>query len=90
MEYMGVASGCGCKEVYRFPHYFSRNMPHGMPHLLPQHAHAPHTLTKLTATIVVSLQCMLQNVINYKHITNTSTLHMVYKKLGANTQQHII
>ena len=19
MEYMGVASGCGCKEVYRFP-----------------------------------------------------------------------
>ena len=20
MESMGVASGCGCKEVYRFPH----------------------------------------------------------------------
>ena len=20
VEYMGVASGCGCKEVYRFPH----------------------------------------------------------------------
>ena len=20
MKYMGVASGCGCKEVYRFPH----------------------------------------------------------------------
>ena len=20
MEFMGVASGCGCKEVYRFPH----------------------------------------------------------------------
>ena len=20
MGYMGVASGCGCKEVYRFPH----------------------------------------------------------------------
>ena len=20
---MGVASGCGCKEVYRFPHYLS-------------------------------------------------------------------
>ena len=44
---------------------------HGMLHLLPQHAHAPHTLTKLTATIVVSLQCMLQNIINYKHIHAT-------------------
>ena len=20
VEFMGVASGCGCKEVYRFPH----------------------------------------------------------------------
>ena len=23
VESMGVASGCGCKEVYRFPHFFS-------------------------------------------------------------------
>ena len=23
LEYMGVASGCGCKEVYRFPIYIS-------------------------------------------------------------------
>ena len=23
VESMGVASGCGCKEVYRFPHFVS-------------------------------------------------------------------
>ena len=65
-----------CIRTYTLPEHATRHAPPPP----SQHAHAPHTLTKFTAIIiiVVSLQCTPQIVISYIQHSTTPTTHSHY------------